>query len=357
MRASHRAVWRLVLVTAVLLLPACIGDQIELQGAGATFPAPIYARWQALYHRTHPGIAIHYRAVGSGQGIRAITARDVDFGASDALLKKSEMRALPAPLLSIPTVLGPVVIAYNLPDLEGELTLSGETIAAIYLGAITHWNDARISELNPDVELPPLPIRVAHRSDSSGTTYIFTDYLSAVSEEWREDIGKGKRVFWPTGNEWAGEGNDGVAHRILLEPGGIGYLELKYAQNAGLRYAAVLNRAGKRVYPSVESVQQAERNTPATAGTHLKASIVNAPGEHSYPIAGFTYLLVYRDLSYMEPRRAHALVEYLRWILGEGQSEAPKLHYTPVPPSVRQVVLKQIDGITLPAFAEQETAR
>lgn len=339
-----------------VLLSGCFGDTIELQGAGATFPAPIYARWRALFHRANPEVVIHYRAVGSGQGIKAIVAHEVDFGASDALLKKSEQRGLPAPLLSVPTVLGPVVIGYNLPDLKTDLVLSGETIAGIYLGEITAWNDPRIAVINPGTELPDRPIQVAHRSDSSGTTHIFTDFLSAVSKEWRDDVGRGKRVYWPTGDDWAGEGNDGVAHRILLEPGGIGYLELKYAQNAGLRYATLLNREGHRVRPSVESVQQAERNTPATPGTYLKPSIVNAQGELSYPIAGFTYLLVYRDLSYMEPAKANALIAFLNWILGEGQSEAPKLHYTPLPDSLRRRALQSVREILLPAGMAGESS-
>ena len=339
-----------VIVTVLaLLIGGCIGEKVELYGVGATFPAPIYARWRALYHRANPDIVIHYRALGSGRGIEAITGREVDFGASDALLKASEERALPAPLLSIPTVLGPVVMAYNLPDLQADLTLSGEAVAAIYLGEITRWNDPRIAVTNPGIQLPDHPIYVAHRSDSSGTTYIFTDYLSAVSETWRERAGRAKQLHWPTGDDWAGEGNDGVAHRILLEPGGIGYLELKYAQNAGLKYARLMNREGHAVLPTVESVQQAESNTPATPGSYLKPSIVNAPGEYSYPIAGFTYLLVYRDLSDMEADRAKALTDFLKWILGEGQQEAPKLHYTPLPQAVRQAALHDVDSLIVPA--------
>jgi phosphate transport system substrate-binding protein len=242
-------------------------------------------------------------------------------------------------------VLGPVVIAYNLPQLQHELTLSGELLAAIYLGEIKRWDDPRISVINPGVDLPSISIRVSHRSDSSGTTHIFTDYLSSVSSQWRQQVGKGKVVFWPTGNDWAGEGNDGVAHRILLEPGGIGYLELKYAQNAGLKYAALLNREGVRVWPTVKAVQEAERNTPATPGTYLKASIVNAPGERSYPIAAYTYLLVYQDLRYMEPRKAHALLQFLHWVLTKGQTEAHKLHYVPLPEIQRHKALEELTGI------------
>ncbi len=323
-------------------LTGCIGDTVELHGAGATFPAPIYARWRALFNRENPQIVIHYDAVGSGKGIQLITNNKVDFGASDALLKKSELRALDKPLLAIPTVIGPVVLAYNLPRLEEKMKLSSNVIAGIYLGTITHWNDSKLQSINPGIALPDLPIRVAHRKDSSGTTHIFTSYLSAISAEWRENIGTGKRVNWPTGNDWAGEGNDGVAHRILLEPGGIGYLELKYAQNAGLNYADLINREGSIVEPSVTSVQQAERNTPPPDSGYLKKSIVNAPGKESYPIAGFTYLLVYRDLSDMDSAKVHALFKFLDWILSKGQQEAPKLHYTPIPEELRKNVLADI---------------
>ena len=341
-----------LLLLAAGSLTGCIGDQIEITGAGATFPAPIYARWRALYQREHPGTSVHYRPVGSGDGIKAITARDAEFGASDALLKTSEARALRAPLLAVPTVIGQVVLAYNLPQVSGDITLSGDTIAAIYLGEITRWNDFRLKAINPDVALPDLPIRVAHRSDSSGTTHIFTSYLSAVSAEWREHVGIGKRVFWPTGDDWSGDGNDGVAHRILLQPGGIGYLELKYAQNAGLRYAALLNRAGNRVWPTPGSVQEAERNTLPSPDTYLKPSIVNAPGDNAYPIAAFTYLLVYQDLSYMEPYKAHLLIDFLRWILTTGQHEAAVLHYTPLPKDLRDAVLEDVAAITLPPLPD-----
>jgi phosphate transport system substrate-binding protein len=333
-----RQVAAIVLIT-VALLEGC-GESVELHGKGATFPAPIYARWIALYERANPDVNISYKPVGSGRGIQAITAREVDFGASDALLKRNEERALPAELLAIPTVIGPVVLAYNLPDLKTTLTLSGDTLADIYLGRITRWNNRRLALINPDVTLPDREIHVAHRSDSSGTTYIFSDYLSTVSDEWRERVGHGKELYWPTGDDWAGDGNDGVAHRILLEPGGIGYLELKYAENAGLSYAALINKAGEPVKPSVRSVQMAEKNTPPSPDTFLKPSIVNAPGKESYPIAGFTYLLVYKDLRYLgNPKREQALVKFLAWILTEGQKTAHELHYTPLPKSLRDEAL------------------
>lgn len=323
-------------------LTGCVEETIELRGAGATFPAPIYARWRALFHRENPNIVVHYDAVGSGAGIQLITDKKVDLGASDALLKPSEQRALDAPLLAIPTVIGPVVLAYNLPMIEQKIRLSGDAIVGIYKGEIKRWNDPKLQSINSDVELPDIAIHVAHRSDSSGTSHIFTSYLSAIDEDWQQTIGTGKKVNWPTGDDWAGEGNDGVAHRILLEPGGIGYLELKYAQNAGLNYADLINRDGMTVSPTVESVQQAERNTPAPKKGYLKTSIVNAPGKYSYPIAGFTYLLVYKDLSDMPVQKREALFSFLDWILGKGQQEASKLHYTPLPEALKTSVRADI---------------
>jgi len=356
--SGYRKILHAIALLLILpgLLAGCIGDQVELHGAGATFPAPIYARWRALFNRENPDIVIHYDAVGSGKGIKSITSRSVDFGASDALLKQSEIRALDAAILTIPTVIGPVVIAYNLPKLNEQIRLSAKAISKIYLGEITRWNNPLLQDINPGISLPDLPIRVAHRSDSSGTTHIFTDYLSSISAEWKEEIGRGKKVNWPTGDEWAGEGNDGVAHRILLEPGGIGYLEMKYAQNAGLKYALVINREGEVVAPSVASVQQAEQHTPASEGTYLKPTIVNAAGEKSYPIAGFTYLLVYQDLTDMPPEKAHALKKYLEWILTKGQKEAPKLHYTPLPENLRKKALKDVRQLKLPLLPEKKVS-
>lgn len=261
------------------------------------------------------------------------------------LLSLSTLRSLEQDLG--PRASGPVVLAYNLPDFEDELTLSGEVIAEIYLGRIRRWDDQRIQAINPGAELPDRAIHAAHPSDGSGTTYILTDYLSAVSEVWRKRVGKGTRVAWPTGDAWAGEGNDGVAHRILLLRGGIGYLELTYAKNAGLRYAALRNSSGRRVWPSVASVQAAESSTPEQEESGiLKPSLVNAPGDSAYPIAGFTYLLVYEDLAYLEDAaKVQALVRFLEWALTKGQSIAPDLHYTPLPPELCAKTLGRIEQI------------
>lgn len=332
-------------VPAAMVLPGCWSTPVEIAGAGATFPAPLYARWRALFARAHPEISVGYRAIGSGGGIQAITAREVEFGASDALLKPAEIRALPAPILTIPTVLGAVVVPYNLPGLTGEMVLSGPVLADIYLGRIARWNAPEIAALNPGLPLPDLAIRVAHRADSSGTTNIFTDYLSQISPDWRDTVGSGKTVAWPTGADMSGEGSDGIAHQILLEPGGIGYVEIKYAQNSGLRFATLINRAGHKVRPSAASVQSAEQNTPAPEAGPIKPSVVDAPGAASYPIAAFTYLLVYRDLGYMPRDRAEALIRFLSWCLTEGQNEAEKLHYVALPPALQTHFLAEIRSL------------
>lgn len=347
---------RLAALLLVLAMAAgaagCLEREIELTGTGATFPAPLYARWMALFHRVHRDIQVRYKPAGSSAGIAAIAARTHDFAGSDALPSAAQLDGMAGDLLVIPMALGPVVLAYNLPDFEGTLTLSGPAIADIYLGRITRWDDPAIGALNPDVDLPDLAIHAAMRSDGSGTTAIFTGYLSKVSAAWRDTVGQSTRVRWPTGTAWSGEGNDGVAQRILLLPGGIGYLEMRYAQNAGLHYAAMINRQGVQVEASVASVQAAEENTPAAPGHVIKPSIADAPGAASYPIAGTTYALVYRDLTYLgDPKKATALVAYLRWCLTEGQEQAPDLHYTPLPAAMRRGALDLVDGIDTGASA------
>jgi phosphate transport system substrate-binding protein len=330
----------------LLTSSGCVEEKIQIHGAGATFPAPLYARWVALFNRANPELEVHYEPRGSGAGIKAITDRHVHFGASDVLLSESDRRYLPGELLTIPTAGGPVVLAYNLPRLEGDLVLDGAAVADIYLGKVTAWNDPRLRVLNPDLDLPELPIHVAHRSDKSGTTAIFTDYLSAVSEDWRKRIGRGPLVRWPTGDEWSGIGNDGVAHRILLLPGGIGYVGIQYAKNAGLSYTSLINNEGNVVRPTVEAVQAAVRHGKTLPGGLIAPSLVNSPGEDSYPICGFTYLLVYQDLRYLEvPEVGKGLVRFLRWALTEGQESSLALHYTPLPEEMRRKALQLVDTI------------
>ncbi len=347
-----------ILVAFVFVVGQGIFTQLnhgtELHGAGASFPAPLYTRWIALYERGNPQVEITYESIGSGGGIDAITEQEVHFGASDALMSESELEQAPGEILQIPMAMGPVVMAYNLPRLDERITLNADVIVDIYRGEIESWTDERIAELNPELDLPDMPIHVTHRSDSSGTTAIFTEYLSAVSETWRDTVGQGKVINWPI-TDGAGDGNDGVAQQILLRPGGIGYVEFTYAENAGLEYAAIINREGEAVLPSVESVQAAERNTPAAPGERNKPSIVNAPGEDSYPIAGFTYLLVYQDLSYFEhAEEAEALLQYLEWALTEGQRVAPDLNYTPIPEPVQQAALELVESIEVPEHDETD---
>ncbi len=310
-----------------------VGAETEVHGAGATFPAPLYNRWIAQYEREHD-VTIVYEAIGSGGGIDAITGREVLFGASDALLNDDERGDLPAPLLEIPMVLGPVVVAYNLPGLDGDLILDGPTLAAIYLGEITSWRDPAIAALNPDLDLPDTELRVTHRADSSGTSFIFTDYLSTISDRWRDEVGTSKDPDWPAGR--GGQGNDGVAQQLLVRPGGIGYIELAYAENSGLDTAILINRDGQPVEPTAASVQAAEEQTDPDE-TGQKVSIVDAPGPDSYPIAGYTYILVYDDLSYIsDAEEREALVEFLLWALTDGQDEAEEMGYTPLPPALAE---------------------
>ncbi len=338
-----------VLSAFVILLLASFTFRLQhgeqLHGAGATFPAPLYARWIALFERENPEVKIRYDGVGSGAGIRAISAKEVHFGASDAMMNHEVAANLPGELLQIPMALGPVVMAYNLPDVDDRITLDSELIAGIYLGEIERWDDPRLQGLNPGIEMPDDTIFVAHRADSSGTTAIFTDYLSAVSSRWKNEVGHGKKVEWPV-SSGAGEGNDGVAHQIFLKPGGIGYLEMKYAENAGLHYAAIINRDGHKVLPSVKSVQAAEQNTPVIPGQITKTSIVNAPGATSYPIAGFTYILAYRKPGHIHsPELREALVDYLTWALTEGQRFTAELNYTPLPLYLQEKALALVKSI------------
>lgn len=339
----------------VALLPAgCHGPHLRLQGAGATFPAPLYARWIALYERAHPSVAVDYRAVGSSRGIERIAARSVHFGASDALPTEAQLRDLEGELVVLPMVAGSIVLAYNLPGLDGELLLDGPTVAAIYLGEISRWDDPAIGALNPELALPPIPIRVAHRKDGSGTTAIFTDYLSAVSPASAARVGQGQRVRWPREDAEEGEGNDGVAQRVLLSAGGLGYVEQTYARNAGLDAARLRNRAGRDVQADVAAVQAAARQAPEDPGLLVPASLVDAEDPAAYPIAGYTYVLVYEGLENIEDAaEARGLLDYLRWTLTEGQAYAADMGYVPLAPETRDAVLAEVEALER-ALAERD---
>jgi phosphate transport system substrate-binding protein len=302
---------------------------VDLTGAGATFPYPLYSKWFSDY-AARTGVKINYQSIGSGGGIRQLIEGTVDFGASDSPMTDEEMaKAKGGPVLHIPTVMGADVITYNLEGLSRPLNLTGQVIADIFLGRIKKWNDARIAALNGDAKLPNQDILVVHRSDGSGTTYIFTDYLSSVSPAWKNGPGRGKEVQWPAG--LGAKGNEGVAGQVKQTPGAVGYVELAYAKQNRLAYAAVQNSAGEFVLPTIEST------TAAAAGvlsrlpenTDFRVSIVNPPGAGAYPIASFTWILIYQNQPNADKGRK--LVDFLRWAMREGDGSASALDYAPLP--------------------------
>lgn len=330
-----RSVFGLLFSLAALALFSCRGGdrQVVLNGAGATFPYPLYLKWIAEYTRTNPNVRINYQSIGSGGGIRQITARTVDFGASDAPMTDEQMGAAPGQILHIPTTIGAVVISYNL-GIDGELRLSPDLIADIFLGTVKRWDDARLKALNP--RLPSSEIIVVHRSDGSGTTDVFTKYLSAVSEAWRQRVGSGTSVNWPVG--LGAKGNEGVTGQIKQTRGSIGYIELAYAVTNQLPYAAVRNSSGNFIVPSVESASRAAagRSYPED----LRVSLVNSSDPRAYPIASFSYILAYREQQ--DRAKGEALARFLWWAVHEGQQYAPPLHYAPLPAEIIPMIEARI---------------
>ena len=311
---------------------ASSGGSVDLTGAGATFPTPLYSKWFSDY-ASKTGVRINYQSIGSGGGIRQISEETVDFGATDGPMTDDELkRAKGGPILHIPTVLGADAVTYNLPGVASGLKMTPDVIADIFLGKITKWNDPRIATLNPGVRLPATDLLVVHRSDGSGTTYVFTDYLTSVSAAWKAGPGRGKEVRWPVG--LGAKGNEGVAGQIKQTPGSVGYVELAYAKQNGLSMAAVRNSNGEFVMPSVAAVTAAAagaaQNLPAN--TDYRISIVNPPGAGAYPISSFTWLLVYERQK--DPVKAKKLVDFLNWALAEGEAQAAALDYAPIPESM-----------------------
>jgi phosphate transport system substrate-binding protein len=312
--------------------------QLLINGAGATFPYPIYSKWFDAYTQVDPSVRFNYQSIGSGGGQKQIIARTVDFGASDGPMSDENLAKAPGKILHIPTVAGAVVITYNLPD-SPKLKLDGPTLVEIFLGNITKWNDSKIAALNPGVNLPDLSIVVVHRSDGSGTSYIFTDYLSNISPIWADSVGKATSVKWPTG--LGAKGNEGVAGQVKQLPGAIGYVELIYANQNSLPFADFKNAAGRFITPSIESVTAALAT--AIIPDDFRFSMVNAPGENAYPISGTTWLLVYENQKNAD--KGKKLVEFLNWALTKGETIAPSLDYAPLPDSVQQRVLERIKTI------------
>jgi len=327
---------------AVCALGATSLSAQDLNGAGASFPQPIYSKWFSEY-AAKTNVKINYQPIGSGGGVKQFTEGTVDFGASDAPLSDTEIASLKSPAYHIPTVLGAVVMTYNLPEVTKPLNMTGPLIADIYLGKVTKWNDPAIVALNKDVKLPNKDILVVHRSDGSGTTYIFTDYLTSVSPAWAAGPGKGKDVQWPVG--LGGAQNPGVMGQVSQVPGAIGYVELAFARQKKVPYAAIKNAAGAFVMPSIESVTEAASATAAKlpANTDFRVSIVNAPGKTAYPISSFTYLLVYETQP--DAAKGKKLIDFLKWALHDGEKEAASLDYAPLPANIVTMLDKRLASV------------
>src|SRR5262252_7087118 len=310
--------------------------QTLMNGAGATFPYPIYSKWFDEYIKVDPSVRFNYQSIGSGGGIRQITERTVDFGASDGPMTDEQLKKAPGELFHIPTVLGAVVATYNLPG-SPKLQFTGELLADIFLGKVTKWDDERIKTLNPSANLPSQPIIVVHRSDGSGTTYIWVDYLSKVSKEWEQKVGMGTSVSWPVG--LGGKGNEGVAGQVKNAPGALGYVELAYAITNKLPAAAIKNQSGKFVDASIESTTAAAAAAAKNMPADFRVSLTNPPGEDAYPIASFTWLLVYKDQQ--NEAKGRALAKFLWWAIHDGQKYPAALLYAPLPgPVVKQIEAK-----------------
>ena len=332
-----RKFWCLSVAAIFLLALVNLGqaESLSLNGAGASFPYPVYSQWAHKYHELN-GVKVNYQSIGSGGGIAQTKAKTVDFGATDEPMKPEDLEKIG--LVQFPTVMGGVVPVLNVPGLEsGQLKLDGATLAAIFMGTINKWDDAAIKKLNPDLKLPSQAITVAHRTDGSGTTFIFTSYLAAVSPEFKAKVGAGKAVKWPAANSIGGKGNEGVAGQVKAVSGAIGYVEYAYAFQNKIPYALLKNQAGKFVSPSIESFQAAAANadwTKAPKGFSLMLN--NQPGEASWPIVGATYIMVYKD--YADANKGKAILKFFDWGYKHGADQAKDLHYVPLPDNVVKLV-------------------
>lgn len=326
---------------------ASSSSSVDLNGAGATFPYPLYSKWFSDY-ATSTGIKINYQSIGSGGGIKQLSEQTVDFGATDGPMTDEELAAAKGgKILHFPTVLGADVVTYNLAEVTQPLRLTGELVADIFLGTITKWNDPRIAAENPGVALPAKDILVVHRSDGSGTTYIFTDYLATVSQAWRDGPGRGKSVRWPVG--LGGKGNEGVAGAVKQTPGTIGYVELAYAKQNRLPVAHIRNAAGQFVEPTIASITAAAEGaaTALTADSDYRVSIVNAPGATAYPISSFTWLLVYERQR--DATKGKKLMDFMAWMYGAGQQSAAALDYAPLPAALASQLSARLNSVQVGA--------
>ncbi|MGB6384416.1 MAG: phosphate ABC transporter substrate-binding protein PstS [Terriglobales bacterium] len=331
---------RIALLLAGLALALPLMGQSTLNGAGASFPNPIYSKWFSEYNKLHPDVQINYQSLGSGAGIRQVLNGTVDFGASDGPMTDEQLKEAKTKILHIPTVLGAVVPAYNVPGISGEVKFTPEALAGIFLGKIQNWNDPALAQANPGVKFPNQAIIVVHRSDGSGTTYIFTDYLSKVSKDWESTVGKGTSPKWPVG--LGGKGNEGVAGQIRQLQGSIGYVELIYALENKITYGSVKNAAGNFVKASLDGVTEAAASVK-TMPADFRVSITDAPGKTSYPISSFTWLLIPEQAQ--DPKKGKIIADFLNWMVTDGQKMTSQLSYAPLPASVVEKVRAAIKQI------------
>jgi len=317
---------------------AASGNATVINGAGATFPNPIYTKWFSEYGKLHPNAQVNYQAIGSGGGIKQLSAKTVFFGATDGPMTDDQLKAAPGPFLHFPTVLGGVVPIYNIPGVTSQLKFTGPVLADIYLGKIKKWNDPAIAKINAGVNLPATEIGVAHRSDGSGTTYIWCDYLSKVSPEYKQKVGVNTSVNWPVGV--GAKGNDGVSGIVKQTPGSIGYVELIYASQNNIAFGQVQNKAGKFVTASLDSVTAAAAGAAANMPEDFRVSITNADGDSAYPISSFTWILLYQNSD--DKQRAAMMVDFMKWALADGQNYTKDLGYAPLP---KEVVDKEMSAL------------
>jgi phosphate transport system substrate-binding protein len=318
-----------VLLAGLALALPLLGQTTTLNGAGATFPNPIYQKWFSEYNKLHSDVQINYQSIGSGGGIRQVLAQTVDFGASDGPMSDEQLGQAKVKILHIPTVMGAVVPAYNVQGVSGEIKFTPQVLADIFLGKITNWNNPAISKANPGIRFPDQPVIVIHRSDGSGTSFIFTDYLSKVSKEWETQVGKGTSVKWPVG--LGGKGNEGVAGQIRQLGGSIGYVELIYAVQNNIPYGSVQNSSGTFVKASLDGVTEAAASVKSMPAD-FRVSITNAPGKTAYPISSFTWLLI--PVQSKDPKNGKILNDFLNWMVTDGQKMTTQLAYAPLPQSV-----------------------
>jgi len=335
---------RFLALAALLGAAVPVAAQVQLNGAGATFPNIIYQDWMLTYNQTHPDVKLNYQSIGSGGGIRQFSDGTVDFGATDAPMGDSAIAAISGNVLHIPTVMGAVVIVYNLQGVTQVVKLTPDVLADIFLGKVTKWNDARLASINPGVTLPAADIIVVHRAEGSGTSFAFTDYLSKVSPEWQQKVGKGPSVNWPVG--LGGRGSEGVSSTVSQTPGAIGYVELAYATSNKIQFATLRNSSGNWITPTLAAVTAAAAGAMKDMGpnTDFRVSITNSSGAQAYPISTFTWLLLHK--SYSDTAKARALVQFVWWAEGEGQAKGPQLGYAQLPKDLHPWIEARLRSIT-----------